>query len=383
MSEFRDVIARALSASGVLTEFVEPDGVETLTPDAMRKILDLPEFARLGFGSELPNGAVRVTPESGLVDRLETFISTRGMWLEGLVKPAVFASAPSEPEHLVQKRLVLDNGTFRLAGVDKTLTRYLFFLFNMTAVSDEKREETLLVGINESNQARADHLAGPLLDFLATVGDRLDAPAKVLCEQQPWTAKQAQDWCMRCLPALVRSQLSPFLSGMERRMTNDMDRLYAYYTDIRNEAWTRATTKHRKNKDLKTDSGNAEQLKLRLDAANREYLAKVADLTRKYEMSVEIKLIQAVRLAFPVSRINIQLMRRKGTRRYNLDWNPLSKQLDDVCCEACGSLAKSFHLCDDHLHIICPACFADCHSCRKPYCRGCHPKQCPKCGAKR
>jgi len=37
--------------------------------------------------------------------------------------------------------------------------------------------------------------------------------------------------------SINRSRLSPFLSGMERRMTKDMDRLYAYYTDIRAEAW--------------------------------------------------------------------------------------------------------------------------------------------------
>ena len=37
--------------------------------------------------------------------------------------------------------------------------------------------------------------------------------------------------------------------------------------------------------------------------------------------------------------------------------------------------------CDEHLHLTEPAGQSPCPSCAKAWCRACHPKACPRCGA--
>jgi hypothetical protein len=117
-----------------------------------------------------------------------------------------------------------------------------------------------------------------------------------------------------------------------------------------------------------------------MQAIEREYQAKVVDLDRKYAMSVDVRLTQAVRARLPVMRAELFLLRRKGIRRLFMDWNPVSKGFDMPPCESCFDAPKTFHVCDDKLHLVCSRCMAACPGCAKESCRACDAAKCPKCG---
>ena len=232
--------------------------------------------------------------------------------------------------------------------------------------------------VNESNGASADHLVEPILDDLEQHGgDFAHLPTKETI-YPPWTDEEARRWCARFLPARIRARLQPFLSGMERRMAKDADRLHTYCSALRNEALSRIEDDRKK---AVGDDAIVKHQELRMKAIEREYDAKIADLRRKYAMTVDVKLAQALRLAMPVHRIRGTLMRRKGKRPIHLDWNALSKRLDTFLCEGCGAISATHVLCDERLHILCPACLAGCGSCGAEYCRACHPRECPRCSA--
>jgi hypothetical protein len=90
--------------------------------------------------------------------------------------------------------------------------------------------------------------------------------------------------------------------------------------------------------------------------------------------------VQSLELIMPVQRFEIQIRRRKGERVIALDWNPLTRQLDQAPDEFSYSTGDARLVCDDALHLVSPAGLAACPACGRAYCRVCHPAACPKCG---
>ena len=154
MNPLPELVGELLSLEGALVEPVEPEGLEVLAPDALQRALDLPEWSRLGFGAELPEGARRLSLESEWLGRLGNLLGDGGRTLTRTL-PASRA-APGDPERLLHHGLTLTNATYRLREVRPAWTRYLVFTFRYAAVSDEKREGLLLFGLNTTNGATLD-----------------------------------------------------------------------------------------------------------------------------------------------------------------------------------------------------------------------------------
>jgi hypothetical protein len=162
---------------------------------------------------------------------------------------------------------------------------------------------------------------------------------------------------------------------MERRMARDLDRLHVYHSDLQREACERLAERNRRGGSDDDQKAYA----MRLEAIGREYHAKVADLKRKYAMSIEVRFLQALRADMPVRRADVAVLRRKGSRQIHVDWNPIARRLDHFPCECCWILPRIYFVCDEKLHLVCPACLSACPSCGKEFCRACNPVRCPKC----
>src|SRR5262249_58214967 len=63
-NRFRNFATRLLEHEGALVEPVEPQGLEAMLPESLRRAIGAPEFLRLGFAGELPAGAERASLES-------------------------------------------------------------------------------------------------------------------------------------------------------------------------------------------------------------------------------------------------------------------------------------------------------------------------------
>jgi hypothetical protein len=118
--------------------------------------------------------------------------------------------------------------------------------------------------------------------------------------------------------------------------------------------------------------------RLRVEAIEREYRAKLDDLRRHYALRVTVEWVQALDLYVPVQRFDVLIRRRKGERVIRLDWHPLVKTAEPPLCEAGLGLDRVRLVCDDKLHLTEPAGQAPCPACGKPFCRACHPAACPR-----
>lgn len=368
-SRYRDFAARLLEHEGALVEPLDPEGLEAMLPASVQHTLHAPELVRLGFGAELPPEAQRVSLESDWLDRFGHLLDERGRWLQRVVE--VPLPVLSQPERIIEHGLVLQNAIYRLSRVAPAWTRYLMLLLRYTAISDEKRVGMLTFGLNLANGSAVDPLVDDLLSAALSTEDTAGTNVPADAHLPPdWPTPRLHSAVTRALPARVQAHLHLFLQGMQRRLDRDLERVHAYYTGLRQEAWQRLQRQH-------TDSARE---RLRLEAAEREYHAKVADLRQKYDLRVTTDLEQALILTSPVQRLELTIKRRKGERRVTLDWSPLARRLEPPPCEWSYTAEITRVVCDDALHLVSPAGHAPCAQCGKNYCRACQPRRCPKCG---
>jgi len=137
MRPLNQLTTAILASRGALVSPLEPDGLEGLAPEAVQCALDVPDWFRVGFDTQVPDGARRVTIESDWGERLESLLANSGRRLTGALDLAA-ERFPSEGERLLAHAVTLDNATYRLAGVDRASAVYLWLSFRCTATSDEK-----------------------------------------------------------------------------------------------------------------------------------------------------------------------------------------------------------------------------------------------------
>jgi hypothetical protein len=370
MSRLQAFAADLLKREGALVEAIDPEGIEVLAPESLQRALGIPDLCRLGFGATLPEGAQRVGIETDWLDRFARVIGDRG-------RCATRVARPSNPplggiERLLEHELALPNATYRLRGVAVAWTRYLILDFRFTAVSDEKREGLVKLGVNLATAAILDGMLERLLMRLETEPADASLP-KGVDLPHPWARERVLDLVRRSLPARLTHQLDPFARSLERRLARDEARLYVYHDRLFQDVMGRMAAMAQSN-----DRRRREQE--RREAIEREYRARLDDLRRKYALRVTAEWVQTLEIDMPVQRLELLVRRRKAERLLRLDWNPLARRLEPLPCAFGDPAARSRLVCDDELHLVTSAGLAACAGCGKVYCRACHPERCPKCG---
>src|SRR5260370_42533736 len=99
MGEVREFVAEVLERRGGAVEAVEPDGLEVLAPDPLRKALGRSELVRLGFGAQRPEQAIPVGLEGDWLDRFGTLLGEGGRGTERQLSrgPAPSGAPPRLP----------------------------------------------------------------------------------------------------------------------------------------------------------------------------------------------------------------------------------------------------------------------------------------------
>lgn len=374
MSDLRKMFADALKMEGAAVEEIEPEGLEIVLPAHVGRALAMPEWCRLGFGRNLPEDAQAVGFESDYVERLGELLGERGATLALDLTSLFSLDRAPVGGRVLEKHLSFENAVYRGGTTEDTFSRYTLLIFHLTAVSDEKREEILRICFNETAFRQHDLLADSVLALLPSLSNDV----MVIAEGYPSPLSDGEVWKFMAgvLPARIKDTLAPFVGGMQRRLKRDLEQIHGYYSDLRREAALRLEEKAKKNGDL----ADLKREELRVESVDREFHAKAADVHRRYALTATVEVSQVLRFVLPVRRFHFEIRRRKGVRETSLDWNPLSKKLDPLCCDACCLAVKSALVCDDQLHVLCKLCMPECVNCRKSYCVACHPQGCPKCG---
>jgi hypothetical protein len=361
-------VADLLTQQGALVDPIEPEGLEVLAPPSVQQALGVNELSRLGFGATLPAGAERVGIESDWLDRFGRSIGEHGRYTRLVLSPD--APTPSDPQRILEHALAMDNAAFRLIDVAPAWTRYLIIDFRYAAVSDEKRDGILQLGVNLATGAWPDAVLGQIM---SGAGAGADAALPADADLPPdWERIRLLELMNRALYPRLDTALAPFVKGLRRRLGRDQERLYSFHNDLHREAMQRLFQL------AEGDAGRQREQK-RSEAIQREYTAKLHDLSRQYAMRVAVEWVQTLELVMPVQRFAVRIRRRKAERVIHLDWNPLARRLETPPCEFSYSADRPRLVCDDALHLVTEEGLSPCADCGRVFCRACHRERCPKC----
>jgi hypothetical protein len=379
MSELRDFVAELLECKGAAIEAVDPDELTVLAPAPLQKATGWPELARLGFGRERSHGAISIGLEGDWLERFGALLGDDGRWSERELRHTVAVPAPRDPERVLDRALTLPNAVWRFQGMTATWTRCLLLAFRYTAVSDEKREGLIWLGFNLGTGAVVSEILARLRPALAQMPDWQAPDPTIRHAAGPaWSAVTLEARIRPLLNQEVRDSIEPFVRTMRRRLERDRRRVHAYHDDLRNSSLKRLTARAPEEGDRAEADRRRE--KLRVEAIEREYGAKIDDLRHNYALRVTVEWVQALDLYVPVQRFDVLIRRRKGERVVRLDWHSLVKTAEPPLCEAGLGRDRTRLVCDDKLHLTEPAGQAPCPSCGKRFCRACFPAACPRCG---
>lgn len=321
---------------GVVEE--HEDSLVALLPGPLAEALGLPEEVQLGGnGSPLLYG-------SPLLDRLVQ-LATQSV-------PVVYAQieAPYVKkegfEQLLSKDLIFVGGIPRVVGRAEARATYMVLVCHYIALSDERKEGLVTVGVEETSGA----LVPELKDRWSEGTPVFFEPGKIP-HQFPDDLEGILACALRGARGHVESELRDFLESMNRRLRRDVANTREYY-----DALNREMEESLGNPNL-TEAQRQERIH-KIRELPVEMARKVEDLKQKYSVQITIRGRAALRFLVRVAQVMVELRYRNLKRQIRVIWNPMTRQLDPLVCEKCRDSTRRVYLeeVDSRLALLCSRC---------------------------
>lgn len=237
MGELQEFVAELVERHGAAVEQLPGERLEVMAPEALQRTLGWPELAHLRFGPHGPHDAIAIGLEGDWLERFGALLGENGRWALRQFVSAVPSEPPSDPDRVLERAVELPNAVWRLQGVRAAIARFLLLTFRYSALSDEKREGLLWLGLNLSTGAVADEVVKRLRPMLAREARwQTPDPDARLAAGSSWEPKKLEARARRLLGPRLRMELEPFVNAARRRMERDRIRVYSYHNDL----WTAA-----------------------------------------------------------------------------------------------------------------------------------------------
>lgn len=87
-----------------------------------------------------------------------------------------------------------------------------------------------------------------------------------------------------------------------------------------------------------------------------ELRRKLLELGERYTVRAELRPLTLLRIELPVLAVECKVYRRQACRTHTVYWNPLTKNLEPLCCAGCGASIFTMTFTDDDVAPLCAAC---------------------------
>lgn len=329
---FRDyVVARG----GVLDE---------LEPQVYDVLLDT-DLLRIAFDPEaLPEHpqAQLAAFGSPLIDRLLADAATR--WNSGVCYQTGTHLDPFNLEKRVARSVATPDGA--VLRIDRARAMHFplaLYWFRAIFTSDQKEEVVLPVGI-DLHELREVRQLDRVLEL-----DRLSSEPQLLLPEAPHRGvvagyRTALAHARRSVSPLANARRRDWASAVEKQITRMRD----YYARLREESSSPPARI--------TDPDAAEARRRdRLTSIHREEQLRIAELQRKADLRVEVKLSSLLIVHQPKLLLHASVVPRSGAAfPLKLVWNPGTDAVEAVTCPACGQ--PGFELRIGRKSLCCPRC---------------------------
>jgi len=331
--------AQVLERHGGLVE-QRDEYLLSLLPGPLARSLELPEEARLG-GEGFP-----LLYGSPVLDKL-IHLATREV-------PVVYGQAEVSYlkkegfEKLMEQDLRFQDGQIRMVNRAEARTTYLLLSAHFVALSDERKEGLVRMGVHEASGALIPELEESLKNFPVQYFEPGHTPPHF-----PLRLEKTISSALHGARAQAEAQLAEFFSSMQRRLRRDVRNTREYYEALKQEM-----EDNLKNPNLA--DGQRQERTAKIQALPRELESKIADLEHKYRVQVTLTACAAMRILVPVVQAGVLLRYRKSQRELQVIWNPLTRRLDPLTCEDCQVTMRGIIPRDQgpRVLLLCPHCTA-------------------------
>lgn len=330
----RDYVA----ARGGMWDEIEPQVYDVLIDSDLLQVAFDPEAL-----PEHPQAQLAALG-SPLVDRLLADAGSR--WNSAACYRTGVHLAPFNLEARLPRAIAVPNGTaIRLERKRAMHFPLAVFWFRATFTSDQKEEVVLPIGIDLHELREVRQLEGLL------VFDRLSPEPDMPLPEAPHRGAIAG--YRTALARTVRS-VSPLANARRREWAGSVEkqiaRMRGYYARLRDETTA--------SPGRIVDPAAAEaRLRDRRQSIDREQQLRIAELQRKADLRVEVKLIGLLTLYQPKLLLHASVVPKSGAPLpIRLVWDPQSDSIDAATCPAC--LQPTFHLQIGRRGLNCLQCAA-------------------------
>ena len=335
--ELLSFAAQVLERHGGL---IEPAGEHLLAlmSPALAQTLELPEETELGT-EEAP-----LLYGSPLLDRLVGLAIREVPVAYGRVAAPYLKKAGFE--QLLGRDLVFAGAQVRLSSRAEARATYMILICHYLALSDERKEGLVQVGLHEASGAVIPGLADCWENSQPQFFQAGKAPPQFAVHLEA-----ALDRALESARTMAAAELSGFLAGMRRRLGRDVKNTREYYDALRREM--EAGLSHPKL----AESQRQERL-AKIEVLPQEMARKIADLEQKYQVRVTVAACGALRFLVDVVHLLLELKFRRLSRSLRVIWNPMTRSLDPLVCEDCRGTTHRIYpsVRDAGVHLLCLPC---------------------------
>jgi hypothetical protein len=299
------------------------DHLMALLPPDLAGTLDLSEETALG-SEEVP-----LIYGSPLLDRLVALATGDIPVVYGQIEVPYLKKAGFGD--LIGQDLVFADGQVRVGGRAEARTTYMVLTCRYVALSDERKEGLVQVGVHENSGAVVEGIE----QLRSELQPRFFDPGKVP-PHFPVRVEQSVSCGMEGARTLIERDLADFVNSMQRRLHRDVKNTREYYDALRKEMLTSLSQAGLTEAQRQERSSKMEDLPA-------EMQRKVEDLKQKYQVEVTITACAALRMLVNIVQIMLEMRFRKCERSIRAIWNPLTRRLDPLVCERCHSTIRRIH----------------------------------------
>ncbi|MBF0551479.1 MAG: hypothetical protein HQK60_13200 [Deltaproteobacteria bacterium] len=333
-----------LSFTGKILEYhqglveMHGDMLHALLPAPVAEALDVPEEVYLG------DEAHPLLYGAPLLDRLIGLATGEVPVVYGRID-FPYLKKEGFDRLLTQDVRFLDSQV-RVVNRADSRTTYMVLVVHYRAMSDERKEGLLRLGLHESSGALVEELDKLWPECRPQFFASGQVPPHFPVHLEKTIASgmlQAQ--------GLTELALADFLASMKRRLTRDVTNTWEYYDALGAEMQAGLVQPN-------LTEEQRQERRLKIEGLPREMKVKIDDLAQKYQVRVTLTGRAAIRLLVNVVQLVVDMKHRKLKRSVSLTWNPITSRLDPLTCERCQGTIRSIQPVEKNNQIVlcCPAC---------------------------
>jgi len=314
------------------------DHLMAVLPKDLAHSLDLSEEVQLG-GDDVP-----LLYGSPVLDRLIQLATEEVPLMLGRIEVPYLKKGGFDQQ--LSQDFVFTNARVDVTGRAEARTTYMVVTCKYVALSDERKEGLVEVGVHENSGAIIEDFENLWQKHHPEFYMRKNIPPHF-----PTHFEQAVSNAMQGARIRAEEHLIDFTNSMKRRLRRDVKNTKEYYEALKDEMEASLSNPNLGETQKQERTAKIQDLPSEMER-------KIEDLKHKYTIKTTLRGCAVLRFLVDVAKVMVEIRHKKFRRTEHLIWNPVSGRFDPLACELCYKTIRNIHFYPEksEIKLVCRAC---------------------------